>query len=508
MNDFKNVLISYLKTNFIVIITGIILLCIFIGVFLLYSIPLESILYASLLALAFLLIIAIIHFINFYNHHMALTKLKNNIALSDYMLPQSINMIEKDYQELIKEIDKSRTEIINEKNKSYSDMIDYYTIWAHQIKTPIAAMRLILQSNKSETSDELLEQLFKIEEYVEMVLQYLRLENMNSDLMFREYSLDNIIKQSVKKYSKLFIRKKIKLNYDALNCHVLTDEKWIVFAIEQILSNSLKYTNSGEISIYMDEKLPDTLVIEDTGIGIEEEDLPRVFEKGFTGYNGRTDKKSTGIGLYLSKQIIDKLFHTIYIAVATKSPLAALNKFFVAVILVIIGTYCLFTSGSIAVLKALRKNKKYYYQSKHFITVSGLIYRMKQNAAGLANICILSTAVIIMISSTISLYSGIEDVLRTRYPRNVIVRADSISDEQAEEINTLVSKQITDSNINVKNVIQYRNKSLVALQDGSNFTIADFNYYSSGNLSTLILITQDEYNKLENKSISLNSEKR
>lgn len=194
-----------------------------------------------------------------------------------------------------------------------------------------------------------------------------------------------------------------------------------------------------------------------------------------------------------------------YIAIATKSPLAALNKFFAAVILVIIGTYCLFTSGSIAVLKMLRKDKKYYYQSRHFISVSGLIYRMKQNAAGLANICILSTAVIIMISSTISLYSGIEDVLRTMYPRNILVSADDISYEQAEEIDALIEKQISDLNIGVRNVSRYRFMSMVVFQEGFNFIPADFDYYSSDNFATLIFITQDEYNKLENKSVSLKS---
>lgn len=192
-----------------------------------------------------------------------------------------------------------------------------------------------------------------------------------------------------------------------------------------------------------------------------------------------------------------------YIAVVTRSPLAALNKFFVAVILVIIGTYSLFTAGSIGLLKVLRKNKKYYYQSKHFITVSGLIYRMKQNAAGLANICILSTAVIIMISSTISLYSGIEDVLRTRYPRNIIISAASISDQEAEDVSALVAKELSASNIEAINLVHYRFKTLVALREGSNFTSADFNYYAMNNLSTLILISQDQFNRLENTSISL-----
>lgn len=313
MKNFLHIFVSYLKGNIFFIVAELISLIIFITVFLLYSLPLESVLYAAILIFFFISIIAIVHFVGFYKRHSTLCKLKNSIALNDYMFPGTMNLIEKDYQELIKKIDKSRLEIINGKNESYSDMVDYYTIWAHQIKTPIAAMRLILQFEKSEINDELLEQLFKTEQYVEMVLQYLRLESINSDLLFKRYPLDNIVKQAVRKYSKSFIRKKIKLNYEDLDCDVLTDEKWIVFVIEQILSNSLKYTNSGKISIYMDEKLPDTLVIEDTGIGIEQEDLPRVFEKGFTGYNGRSDKKSTGIGLYLCKQILNKLSHKIEI---------------------------------------------------------------------------------------------------------------------------------------------------------------------------------------------------
>lgn len=153
-------------------------------------------------------------------------------------------------------------------------------------------------------------ELFKIEQYVEMVLTYLRMEGMSSDLSFDICSLDSIIRQAVRKYSQMFILRKIRLEYTAVETKVLTDEKWTVFAIEQILSNALKYTPSGKISIYMEEAC---LVIEDTGIGIWPEDLPRVFEKGFTGYNGRTDKKSTGIGLYLCKSVMDKLMHKIWI---------------------------------------------------------------------------------------------------------------------------------------------------------------------------------------------------
>lgn len=313
VKDFISVLGWYIKRNTVTIIAALISFGIFLSVFSLYSLPLEAVAYAALLVSVFILLIGTVNFMAFYRKHTILKSLKRSITISDAMLPVSKDLIERDYQELIKIIRANRTEIINEKDKAFTDMMDYYTIWAHQVKTPIAAMRLLLQSEQSDTNSELLDQLFKLEQYVEMVLQYLRMENMSGDLMFKRYSLDDIVKQAVRKYSKSFIRKKIRLNYEDLNFNVLTDEKWLVFVIEQVLSNALKYTNAGEISIYMDSNLPNTLVIEDTGIGIEQEDLPRVFEKGFTGYNGRSDKKSTGIGLYLCRRILNKLSHTITI---------------------------------------------------------------------------------------------------------------------------------------------------------------------------------------------------
>ena len=146
-----------------------------------------------------------------------------------------------------------------------------------------------------------------------------------------------------------------------------------------------------------------------------------------------------------------------------------LNIFFVAVILVITGTYCLFTSGSIALLKMLRKNKKYYYKAKHFTSVSGMIYRMKQNAIGLAKICILSTAVIIMLSTTFSLYIGMEDVLRTRYTRNLIVNAGNVSAEQMQTLNGLIEEQVKQAGINQKNTMYFRFMSFVTLKNGSEY---------------------------------------
>ena len=144
-----------------------------------------------------------------------------------------------------------------------------------------------------------------------MVLGYLRIESISSDLVLSQYYLSDVVKQAIRKYATIFIGQKITLDFKEMDCMVLTDEKWLVFVIEQILSNALKYTKSGTISIYMEAEK--TLVIKDSGIGIASEDLPRVFEKGFTGFNGRMDKKSTGIGLYLCKKILNKLSHKITI---------------------------------------------------------------------------------------------------------------------------------------------------------------------------------------------------
>lgn len=310
---FISILFSYIKRHVSIIIALIIGVIIFAIVFSLYNLPVEAVLYASMLSIFAIMIIGFFRFFSYYKKHKELERLKKIITISLPDFPEPMSRIEKDYQELLRILHESKMTVIYEKDNSLSNMIDYYTLWAHQIKTPIAAMRLILQSEESQVNEELLEQLFRIEQYVEMVLQYLRMESESSDLVIRRYSLDYIVKQAIKKYAKSFIRKKIKLNYDDLNCGVITDEKWLVFVIEQILSNSLKYTSTGSISIYMDKDLPETLVIEDTGIGIQEEDLPRVFEKGFTGYNGRADKKSTGIGLFLCKKIVKKLSHTISI---------------------------------------------------------------------------------------------------------------------------------------------------------------------------------------------------
>lgn len=240
--------------------------------------------------------------------------LSDSISIEPGVLSITSDLIEKDYHSLLHKLHNEKLGIVSAMDSSRTDMIDYYTLWVHQIKTPIAAMSLLLQEDDNPQSAILLQELFKIERYVELVLQYLRLDAISSDLMLNEYDLNDIAAQAVKKYAPLFIHNKIKLEFAEFNCKVLTDEKWLVFVIEQIISNALKYTSTGKVLIYMDSATDNKiLVIEDTGIGIESEDLTRVFEKGFTGYNGRMDKKSTGLGLYLCRQIMNKLSHKISI---------------------------------------------------------------------------------------------------------------------------------------------------------------------------------------------------
>ncbi len=195
------------------------------------------------------------------------------------------------------------------------------------------------------------------------------------------------------------------------------------------------------------------------------------------------------------------------IANTTESPLAALYMFLIAVILVIVGTYCLFTAGSIAFLKMLRKNKNYYYQTKHFTTVSGMMYRMKQNAVGLANICILSTAVLVMLSSTVSLYIGIEDVLRTRFERNILITSSDISEDYQNGVKDTTSKVLESHNLKPENILEYRYLGFAALKEGDSFT--DTNNVtndSAKNIRMLYFMPLTDYNALNDTEYTLKND--
>lgn len=199
--------------------------------------------------------------------------------------------------------------------KRNTSQIDYFTLWLHQIKTPISAISLLIQRDTQAKFNHQMEQeLLQIENYTHMALNYLKIEQSGSDLDFVEVSLDRVIKETVKKFSILFIYNRIQLDYKITSQKVLSDEKWLRVLVEQILSNSLKYTpEGGRIQIYMSPVKKNQLIIEDTGIGIRAEDLPRIFERGYSGFNGRIHEKSTGLGLFLSQKITKRLGHEIAI---------------------------------------------------------------------------------------------------------------------------------------------------------------------------------------------------
>ena len=310
-SQFLSVVCAYIKQYIKVLLLFIVFAFVFCIVFSLYNLETEAIYYSIILCAFIGLIYICINFINYYKKHIQLYKLQNEISISSENLPSPKTLMEEDYTNLILTLNKEYKTYISKSDIAKSDMIDYYTMWVHQIKTPISAMKLLIQTSESEISSDLSSELFKIEQYVEMVLSYIRLGSNENDFVIKEYDLDNIVRQAIRKYAPLFIRKKINLDFQPTTYKVLTDEKWLVFVIEQLLSNAIKYTNKGKISIYPLENKK--LVIEDTGIGISKEDIPRIFDKGFTGYNGRTDKKATGLGLYLCKNILDKLSHKISI---------------------------------------------------------------------------------------------------------------------------------------------------------------------------------------------------
>lgn len=299
---------SYLKSRIKCLITVMLIIVVFASSYFLFDMPAITVLYPAILSLIILICVWIYDFARFYKKHKYLSlELLADASLEDY--PAANDLIERDYQLII---DKLREEEKLSKNKAvvdYNNMVEYYTIWAHQIKTPIASMRLSLQSDDSELARKLGGDLVRIESYVEMVLTFLRLDSDSTDYVIKQVELDSIIKCAVKKFKGDFIRKKLALDYESTEAKVLTDEKWLLFVVEQIISNAVKYTDTGKISIRM--SAPGILCIEDTGVGICPEDLPRIFENGYTGFNGRQDKSASGIGLYLCRRICDNLGHKI-----------------------------------------------------------------------------------------------------------------------------------------------------------------------------------------------------
>ena len=298
-------LLVYIKQHRRLLAALALFAAVFSASFALYRLPLKAVLYPAALCAVFGLVFAVADFSRKKSKHGQLREIKKLPAAMISSMPPVDSIEDGDYQEVIRALQDEIAALDSSTAARYQDLTEYYTVWVHQIKTPITSMRLTLQNEDTPLSRKLSSDLFQIERYVEMVLAFMRLDSSESDYVFREHKLDAIIRQSVAKFASEFIDRKIRLIYEPIEKSVVTDEKWLAFVIEQLLSNALKYTRSGAIRIYLRE--PAALCIEDTGIGIAPEDLPRVFEKGYTGCNGRADKRASGLGLYLCKRICNNL---------------------------------------------------------------------------------------------------------------------------------------------------------------------------------------------------------
>ena len=277
MDRFKN----YISKILPVTVTTIFILSVFWVVFLLMNLSFESYFLAFEIVLFFYMVYLV--FMAFLNKKEE--KLKNQIQ----------------------ELEEANLNLRNDFLAKEKELQEYFLIWIHQIKTPITAGKLICDSDiENENIKNIKKELIYIEDYTNMALSYLKMANHNTDMDISLVNLDDIINPLIKKYAILFISNNIKLEYKKLNVKVITDSKWCMVVIEQLLSNAIKYTKNGTVSISFNEK-ENYLEIKDNGIGIKDSDLPKIFDKGYSGFNGRQNQKSTGIGLFLVKQILDKL---------------------------------------------------------------------------------------------------------------------------------------------------------------------------------------------------------
>lgn len=322
-------LTNFIKQNYIWILMIVTMSCIHLLYMYLIGARKQDLVYAAVLDAILLLITVLVGFFRYSSKVKALSNALKRPVEEQAKLPEATDDVEMLYHRLLENQSIARSEAESSAAIRQSQMRDYYSMWVHQIKTPISAMKLLLEVEReelgqlicddeqsqyllSDNMDSFEDELFRIEEYVSMALQYQRVSSTENDFVLEKVSVDGVICDTIKKYAKIMIRRHIGINYSGTGQEVYTDGKWLAFMLEQILSNAIKYTPQGFVTIETaEEKDRFFITIKDTGIGIKAEDLPRVFEKGYTGYNGHADKKATGIGLYLCRQMADKLGHTI-----------------------------------------------------------------------------------------------------------------------------------------------------------------------------------------------------
>lgn len=310
---------DYLQDKIVSILLYIVLIA-FVQ-FMLYMFRVPETLMISIMILMLLFMVIVVLY-DYNRKKVFFNDMLHNIELLDkkYLITELVkrpNFIEGQlFHDFLYEIDKSMYEEIELYKGSVNDFKEYIEMWIHEVKLPISSSVLILHNNKPDGYKKLKPQIDKIENYVDQVLYYVRSENAEKDYLIKHCKLQEIINNVIRKNKDSLILKHISIEIDKANKIILSDGKWVEFILNQIVSNSIKYAKDKNPHIIFKTKNVDNkiiLCIEDNGLGISESDLPRVFEKSFTGENGRTNVNSTGMGLYLSKKLCYKLGHSIHI---------------------------------------------------------------------------------------------------------------------------------------------------------------------------------------------------
>ena len=304
----KQYIKEYFKENLLKIGSGIAALLLFALVFYLYDIAWSIISYPLLICFIIYFTYILWDFFRYEKHSKSLDKMIAENSYDTSFLKPNLPL-EKKYAELINSIQKNHSAELKQLKTKHDNIADYLLLWSHQIKTPLSALNLM--SQKLPNSSEYMEQLFYVDAYIDMMLQFLKLDDINEDYMFESFNIGNVVRDALKFFRPVFINSNTSVQLDRLDVNVLSDKKLLSFVIKQLLSNAIKYTSGGTVKIYMEN--PHTLVVEDNGIGINAEDIPLIFKKGFTGYNGRQYQKSSGIGLFLCHDILEKINHSINI---------------------------------------------------------------------------------------------------------------------------------------------------------------------------------------------------
>ena len=303
------ILLSYIRAHIGVALFLAGSAAVFAVVLFLSGLPAEPVRYAALLCAVGGVVCALPGYLQYRRRYKAAELALQGLPEAVDRLRAPSGAVEEAYDAALRRLCAMLAKSETDRQRQRIENADYFTMWIHQIKTPIAAMQLILREQDDVRSRELLAELFRIDQYAEMALTYARLESPTTDLVLRRCAVEPIVRSVVRQYAGQFVRRHIALRCEIEPVCALTDEKWLAFILGQLLSNAVKYTENGTVTVRVTKEL--VLSVSDTGIGIAPEDLPRIFEKGFTGYNGRAGRKSTGLGMYLSRCAAEKLGHRI-----------------------------------------------------------------------------------------------------------------------------------------------------------------------------------------------------